>query len=597
MSDIWQLVRAIRDKTPIPRTLFRNGKRSKEEFCASQSREAQAIVSQDHSSNGTISLSQGSCQFHSPNRVPPLSQSSSRPSTTDQSQLNTVTGDSAFRSSVLRDLGLIKSNIDLLKLEVQELKGKLNKHTSMVNEYDTCLLYLRLKHPTSEALGSTLLESKLNTTVLAYDIIKTVPTPAFRIKIQKSLLHYAITHVRCNYCIADIWKCPSSAPCYRAGRKQYMHPKSPPPKSLTVTTWNCRGLSQGTPYLTNILDSGSDVVILSEHWLWPFELHMLDEIHPDFSGLGNADSRLTETSDKNRGCGGIGIVWRKSLDTLDGDEGDAWLSVIGVYLPCLDLGMELYQNTLIELERVISESAQLGPVIVAGDFNAHLGSVWGPRAHNHPNVQCVLLGELLDRCKPHATSISETASGPSHAYRSGDIVTTVDYIIADIEASSCIEHCWTHEEDNLNTSDHLPISVTISCEVATQHPQDPNLIRINWSKAEKSGALRVYQDAVKERLSPFIGRSRGSITQVECEIKHVAWLIKNAAEKTLPHFKPRRIHRFKDRMLSRLCAKSKEAWRAWCEDGRPSDGPLYEAKCSLRNEVRRRIRVFCHKRA
>ena len=76
-----------------------------------------------------------------------------------------------------------------------------------------------------------------------------------------------------------------------------------------------------------------------------------------------------------------------------------------------------------------------------------------------------------------------------------------------------------------------------------------------------------------------------------CEIKHVAWLIKDAAEKTLPHFKPRRIHRFKDRMLSRLCAKSKEAWRAWCEDGRPSDGPLYEAKCSLRNEVRRRIRL------
>ena len=170
----------------------------------------------------------------------------------------------------------------------------------------------------------------------------------------------------------------------------------------------------------------------------------------------------------------------------DGDEGDAWLSVIGVYLPCLDLGMELYRNTLIELERVISESAQLGPVIAAGDFNAHLGSVWGLRA---PNVQGVLLGELLDRCKLHATSISETASGPSHTYRSGDIVTTVDYIIADIEASSCIEHCWTHEEDNLNTSDHLPISVTISCEVATQHPQDPNLIRINWSKAEKSGAL------------------------------------------------------------------------------------------------------------
>ena len=31
-------------------------------------------------------------------------------------------------------------------------------------------------------------------------------------------------------------------------------------------------------------------------------------------------------------------------------EDEAWISVISVYLPCLDLGVELYRESLIELE-------------------------------------------------------------------------------------------------------------------------------------------------------------------------------------------------------------------------------------------------------
>ena len=49
------------------------------------------------------------------------------------------------------------------------------------------------------------------------------------------------------------------------------------------------------------------------------------------------------------------------------------MSVIGVYLPCLDLGVDCYQEHMKELERVVSESRLLGPVTVLGDFNAHLG--------------------------------------------------------------------------------------------------------------------------------------------------------------------------------------------------------------------------------
>ena len=47
--------------------------------------------------------------------------------------------------------------------------------------------------------------------------------------------------------------------------------------------------------------------------------------------------------------------------------------LLGVYLPCLDQGVDCYRDHLVELERVISESELQSPVMVLGDFNAHLG--------------------------------------------------------------------------------------------------------------------------------------------------------------------------------------------------------------------------------
>ena len=106
-----------------------------------------------------------------------------------------------------------------------------------------------------------------------------------------------------------------------------------------------------------LISDGSDVIVLSEHWLWPFDLHRLEGIHPDFMGWGQADSRLTSSSDNTRGCGGIEVVWRHSLcsTTVSGSDSDRicgirikmknstkFLSVIAVYLPCADLDSDYY---------------------------------------------------------------------------------------------------------------------------------------------------------------------------------------------------------------------------------------------------------------
>ena len=78
------------------------------------------------------------------------------------------------------------------------------------------------------------------------------------------------------------------------------------------------------------------------------------------------------------------------------------------------------------------------------------------------------------------------------------------------------------------------------------------------------------------------GYVSGDVEQIDSLSEHVAWLITDAAEKTLPLRKVRKHKMFRDRTLSQLCAKSKEARRVWHESAaghymRPST--LLETRC------------------
>ena len=219
-----------------------------------------------------------------------------------------------------------------------------------------------------------------------------------------------------------------------------------------------------------LIEEGSKILVLSEHWLCPYDLHMLNDINQDYDAIGKADSRLTAERDGGRGCGEIGLLWHKSIaatpisginsDRICGirimmDDGDSsLLTVIEVYLPCLDLGVDCYREHLTELERVVSESRQLVPVTVLGDFNAHLEA-------GRQNVQGVLLQEVMEGYELSAVSQGILASGPAYTYCSGEVRTTVDYILMDVEATSMITSCRPHDMTDLNTSDHLPVTASL----------------------------------------------------------------------------------------------------------------------------------------
>ena len=74
--------------------------------------------------------------------------------------------------------------------------------------------------------------------------------------------------------------------------------------NIGIASWNYHGLSHAIPYLQHLSET-EDIIVLAEHWMWPFELPKLDSIVP---GIGVSDLRLNEQSTLRKGCGEVGII-------------------------------------------------------------------------------------------------------------------------------------------------------------------------------------------------------------------------------------------------------------------------------------------------
>ena len=81
-------------------------------------------------------------------------------------------------------------------------------------------------------------------------------------------------------------------------------------------------------------------------------------------------------------------------------------------------------------------------------------------------------------------------------------------------------------------------------------------------------------------MAPLIGLSYSSAEEINDEITNISGKIWSAALQSLPLRKSsvKKKKRYKDQTLSRLASAKKAAWDKWSANGRPKEGPLYDAK-------------------
>jgi len=92
------------------------------------------------------------------------------------------------------------------------------------------------------------------------------------------------------------------------------------------------------------------------------------------------------------------------------------LSIVGVYLPIADNSLNLLQRVPTKLENLIYALQTDGPVLVMGDFNAHIGQSYSDRIHGQTNTQGHLLIDLMNCTGHYAISLSDLAKGPMSTF-------------------------------------------------------------------------------------------------------------------------------------------------------------------------------------
>ena len=155
-------------------------------------------------------------------------------------------------------------------------------------------------------------------------------------------------------------------------------------RSLSLSTFNCRSVKNSVHEIHDLC-SKHDIVLLQEHWLLPFELGILSNIHSEFVATAKSAVDIGDDVFRGRPYGGTAILYRRDLMHITSviETYDPWLSAIViassigpilmvcVYMPC-DTGdnecQENYTATCANISALYAH-CDATHLVVAGDFN------------------------------------------------------------------------------------------------------------------------------------------------------------------------------------------------------------------------------------
>jgi len=158
---------------------------------------------------------------------------------------------------------------------------------------------------------------------------------------------------------------------------------------LRICTFNCRSVKSSVPEVKQLCNS-HDVVLLQEHWLLPYDLSSLNDIHSEFLSVGLSAVDTSKDILVGRPYGGTAILHKKafaaSIKIVNTDDprlcaiemltSDGPLLLISAYMPTYTGDNECVENyidTCAKITALYNDSSSVN-MILAGDFNCQTGS-------------------------------------------------------------------------------------------------------------------------------------------------------------------------------------------------------------------------------
>ena len=261
---------------------------------------------------------------------------------------------------------------------------------------------------------------------------------------------------------------------------------------LNIMCWNVRGIMSSAYPLSQQLDQNNiDIALISEHKLLPRSAGFLNSIHQNYESYVTTVDSVNQFGSIRCGRAGTAILYKKQLhaivDQIHNIDCDRIIGIeiktqhstpiyiFCVYLPaCNDIN--LYRETVTEINALYWCYSKLGDVIIAGDFN---GRILPDPIRNQPvSVKSKILTEFI---KTSNLISVQSVYGSPESYTFIPNKTTIDHIFVEKSLIELIDSFTIVDEKDIVSSDHRPMLFSITSKLVTSsYIQPPS--RIAWNR-------------------------------------------------------------------------------------------------------------------
>ena len=184
----------------------------------------------------------------------------------------------------MKDINLLRNEVNALKIDV----GALHRQKQPTSVPSTCHIKVSFPSPVSSATADPcVMGNLLNCPVLH---VTRITVSSFKVKILRNCLYNALQSSNPVSHLVNIWK--SHIPHAAVFTKPSSQTLTPHTGSISIASWNCRGFHNSIPYIQHLFSLGVDILILQEHWLWPFQLAQLGSINKNYSFVAVCETNV-----------------------------------------------------------------------------------------------------------------------------------------------------------------------------------------------------------------------------------------------------------------------------------------------------------------
>ena len=388
--------------------------------------------------------------------------------------------------------------------------------------------------------------------------------------------------------------------------------------SVRVCSYNCRGVKNSVDEIRELCQY-SDFIFIQEHWLLPFDLGILNNIHNSFLSTGQSAVDISTKVLVGRPYGGTAILYNAAfagsvtvVDTFDSrltavkfNSNLGPILLVCVYLPC-DTGdqdcLEAYIDTCCKINSIFDDT-DVVHAIIAGDFNCQVGT----RFHDVFS-QCVETSKLV------ITDMKRLSNVCTYYSDDGSRSSWIDHVLCSPVVDRLVQSIDILPQ--FISSDHKPLLITfdgITTEVSNTNSTLDNTgsrIMPNWSKADNA-SLILYDHVLSDALSrvnipvsllredTIDPNDATSTLAIDDYYNKIVTCIEKATQLCIPHtlhgsdYNDCFVAGWNDVVKDKHCA-ARAAYLDWVTAGKPRQGPLFTFMARTRASFKYALRYCRH---